>query len=86
MENTHEEKIDYIYNTLKKQEWRYKRSLYYKWVFRILIIWYLYYFIVIWLPGLINNFKDMMTPDVSKTLDNVNTEVLLNKFKSLYNK
>jgi len=86
MENTHEEKIDYIYNTLKKQEWRYKRSLYYKWVFRILIIWYLYYFIVIWLPGLINNFKDMMTPDVSKTLDNVNTEDLLNKFKSLYNK
>jgi len=37
MEINNDEKIDYIYKTLKKQESRYKRAIYYKWAFRILI-------------------------------------------------
>jgi hypothetical protein len=81
-----EEKISYIYETLKKQESRYKRGFYYKWIFRMLVIWYLYYFIIIWLPGLMNNFKSIVTPDVSKSLENIDKEKLINKFKSLYNK
>jgi hypothetical protein len=81
-----EEKINYIYDTLKKQETRYKRGLYFKWMFRILIIWYLYYFIIIWLPSLMNNFKNIVTPDISKSLENIDKEELINKFKSLYKK
>ena len=47
MENnflTKEEKIDYIYETIKKQEKREFHRQIYKWLFRIFIILYLLYF------------------------------------------
>ena len=90
MEINNDEKIDYIYKTLKKQESRYKRAIYYKWAFRILIAWYLYYFITIALPGYINIFKESIKPDIwksiSESVDNIDKEALMNKFKSLLNK
>ena len=42
---TTEEKINYIYETLKKQEARALRSTILKWGFRIFIILYLIYFV-----------------------------------------
>jgi len=44
---TQEEKIDYIYETLKKQEARVVRATLFKWGFRIAILVYIYYFITI---------------------------------------
>jgi len=81
-----EEKIDYIYNTLKKQESRHKRGLYFKWGFRIFIVIYLYYFIMVWLPGILWNFKDSITPNISKSLESIDKDELMEKFKSLYSK
>jgi hypothetical protein len=33
-----------------------------------------------------NNFKNIVTPDISKSLENIDKEELINKFKSLYKK
>lgn len=55
-----EEKVDYIYETLKKQE---KRRIWWiisKWGFRIFIVGYLYYFITFILPAMI----DKIIPDM----------------------
>lgn len=83
---TTEQKIDYIFDTLKKQESRHKRWLYFKWGFRIFIVIYLYYFIMVWLPWIMNNFKDSITPNISKSLESIDKDELMEKFKSLYNK
>ena len=89
MEKTNEEKIDYIYTTLKKQESRYKWSVWSKWIFRILLVWYFYYSFVYLLPGYIENIKESLTPDISskisESIDNIDKEELINKFKSLLN-
>lgn len=45
-----EEKIDYIYTTLKKQEARYRRKLYFKVMLVLLFIWYAYYSYMILYP------------------------------------
>lgn len=58
---TSEEKIDYIYETLKKQESRALKAAIFKWGFRIFTLVYLIYFIKVWLPALIGSF----TPDIS---------------------
>ena len=90
MEKAIEEKIDYIYETLKKQESRYKRALWSKWIFRILMIWYLYYSFVYLLPGYIENLKEMMTPNITKSvsesINNIDKDELINKFKSIIKK
>lgn len=57
MENnflTKEEKIDYIYETIKKQEKREFHRQIYKWIFRIFIILYLLYFYFFWLDKILN--------------------------------
>ncbi len=59
-ETTSEEKLDYIYTRLKKQEKSEKIWMFLKWGFRIFIVWYLYYFMTVWLPLLI----DKMIPDI----------------------
>jgi len=86
----HEEKIDYIYETLRKQEGRYKRAIWSKWIFRTLVIWYLYYSFVYLLPGYIDNLKEMLTPNITKSvsesIDKIDKEELINKFKSLITK
>lgn len=92
MENiSQEEKINYIYDTLKKQEKRYYRWLYFKWAFRILIILYIYYFIAVLLPWIISNFKDIISPQLPsniniESVEGIYKQELLNKFKTLYNK
>jgi len=51
-----EEKIDYIYDTLKKNE---RKALFwtlFKWGFRVFILIYLYYFITTGLPAVLKNF------------------------------
>ena len=83
-----EDKIDYIYDTLQKQESRYSRGVFFKWFFRLFILAYLYYFMTYWLWNILETFKNSMTPDLVENLnlDNINKEELLDKFKSLYNK
>lgn len=58
MENpiTTEEKIDYIYTTLKKNEKKVLMSGYLKWGFRLFLVWYMFYFIKVGLPLLIDSF------------------------------
>jgi len=50
---TQEEKIDYIYERLKKQEKQQKIAFILKWVFRVFIILYLYFFLTSMLPKLV---------------------------------
>ena len=57
---TIEEKIDYIYNTLKKNERKALISWVLKWWFRLFILIYMYYFITVWLPNMI----DRMIPEM----------------------
>ena len=61
-----EEKIEYIYHTLQKQESRYKRKLTFKWLFRIFIIGYLVFAYLYILPPLINNAKKIIIPQLEK--------------------
>lgn len=53
---TQEEKIDYIYDTLKKNEKRALIWTFLKWGFRIFLLWYMFYFIKVGLPLLIDSF------------------------------
>lgn len=51
---TNEEKIDYIYKTLKSNKrWGIVWAVF-KWGFRIAILWYLYYFFTVWVPSIID--------------------------------
>lgn len=90
MQMNQEEKIDYIYKTLKKQEVRYKVWFWFKWGFRILMLIYFYYFINYLLPSYVENFKDYITPNIADNITNninkIDKSELLDKFKSLYNK
>ena len=45
-----EQKIDYIFESIKKREKSDKRALFFKWGFRIFMLAYLYYFIAFALP------------------------------------
>ena len=56
---TTEEKIDYIYETLRKKERNEKIFFALKWGFRIAVFGYLYYFFMIAIPARI----DAMIPD-----------------------
>jgi len=49
---TQEEKINYIYERLKKQEKQEKIARIVKWVFRAVIVWYIYFFMAVLLPKL----------------------------------
>ncbi len=55
-----EEKIDYIYNTLKKNERKALFSWILKWWFRLFILWYMYYFITVGLPAMIDSMIPQM--------------------------
>lgn len=58
---TQEEKIDYIYNTLRKNERKALFGVIFKWGFRIFMIWYLIYFIKVGLPLIIDSFMSNMS-------------------------
>ena len=55
-----EQKIDYIFESIKKREKSDKRALFFKWGFRIFMLAYLYYFIAFALPWLIQSFIPSM--------------------------
>jgi hypothetical protein len=81
MENnflTKEEKIDYIYETIKKQEKREFHRQIYKWIFRIFIILYLLYFYFFWLDKILN-FIDTQIKEKLKI--EVDSSELIKKFK-----
>lgn len=71
-----DEKIDYIFETLKKQEKRHKWSIFYKIIFRLFIVLYILYFIFIWHKILLNKIDEYMK-DTFKV--DINTESLINK-------
>ncbi len=77
-ELSQEQKIHYIYTTLKKREKQEKIQRIIKWGFRIFIIAYLYYFIMIMLPGMIQD----MIPDMPSmpSSENLNIESVKNLF------
>ncbi len=85
---TTEAKINYIYETLQKQERRYKWWMFFKWLFRILILIYIYIFIVYMLPGLIQNFATAITPKIPgiTTETNLDTGSLLDQARQLLNR
>jgi len=81
-----EEKIDYIYETLHKQESRRTWSIVGKWVFRLALLAYLYYFITFMLPLITDNIIDKVTPDIPNiNTQDLNADALLNKAKDLLN-
>jgi uncharacterized membrane protein len=65
-----DEKIDLIYNMLDKQESRYKKNLIWKWVFRVLIIWFIVSFYTIILPKLdiTEIIKEYIAPRMSQII------------------
>jgi len=80
---TQEEKIDYIYQTLKKQEARALRATLLKWGFRVAILIYAYYFITVWLPNLLSD----LIPDMPSMTGSwgLNTESLKETFSKFLN-
>lgn len=81
MENnflTKEEKIDYIFETIKKQEKREVHRQIFKWIFRIFIISYLLYFYFFWLDKILN-FIDTQIKEKLKI--EVDSWELIKKFK-----
>ncbi len=64
-QTTTEQKIDYIYDTLKKQERNQKFRIAGKWIFRVFMIGYLVYFYQVTLPSLKAEVYDKLTPDIS---------------------
>ena len=80
---TQEEKIDYIYTTLKKQESRVFRGTIFKWWFRIFMLLYIVYFIKVWLPAMIDSLMPTMPefPDAT----NINTDVLRDAYNNFIN-
>lgn len=91
MKLTIEEKIDYIYKKIKKNE-RNKTILFIiKWWFRIFIFWFLIYFYYFWMDliaskvsqNLKNNFKNGTEIILEKKDDLINSTK--NKATNLYN-
>lgn len=60
-----EEKIDYIYEHFKKREKKEKWSFFFKWGFRIFMLFYAVYFYQVTLPALKENFIESIKPDMS---------------------
>lgn len=57
---TSEEKIDYIYRTMKRNHrWSIIWTTF-KWLFRLAILWYMYYFFTVGIPAMI----DKIVPNI----------------------
>lgn len=80
---TQEEKIDYIYDTLRKNDRKAALGTLCKWTYRLIILWYLYYFFFISLPGIVDKIpgfwwwedvgsmtKILENPEIQKFLEN----------------
>lgn len=68
MENqtlSQEQKIDYIYETLKKKEKTEKINTYIKWGFRVFLLIYLVYFYKFALPTMMDSLKSIIKPEIN---------------------
>ncbi|MCD5375015.1 hypothetical protein LR010_01020 [Candidatus Gracilibacteria bacterium] len=74
-----EEKIDYIYNILKKNERKALFGAVFKWGFRLFIIGYMIYFIKVDLPLLI----DSLIPDMPDFGDGEGVGVSTDQIKDI---
>jgi len=80
-ELTQEEKIDYIYENLIKNEKKIFWGNIVKWSFRLIIVLYLLYLYYILIPGMFQKLKEKLTP----RLPEINTSEIREKVKSLFN-
>lgn len=81
MENrelTTQEKIDYIYDSLRKQEKKERIKNIFKWWFRVFIIIYMLYFYLFWYEILINKIKQSIKI-------NINSENFIDELKNKIN-
>ena len=76
---TTDEKIDFIYKILEKQEKRYKRSIIIKTIIRLAILAYLIYFIMFWYQKLINDLKEKISFNIPTE---INYQELMDNFKN----
>lgn len=78
---TTEEKIDYIYKTLKSNQRKAAIWWIFKWWFRIFIVVYLYYFVTKGVPALIDkivpSFDSIPGVNISETLWGENSKEIL---------
>lgn len=61
---TIEEKIDYIYETLRKKEKYDKIWFFFRWGTRVFILILVLYFYKVTLPQITQNIWNMLTPDI----------------------
>lgn len=73
---TPEEKIDYIYHMLKKNQQKALFWSIFKWLYRITILGYMYYFFMISLPSIIDKI-----PSFSHPWESMNMEEIMNSPK-----
>ncbi len=81
MENlqlSQEEKIDYIFKTLQKQEKREIRKLILKTFFRIFIVIYLIYFYMFWFSKILNIINEQIKENFKVEID---SKEILNNLK-----
>ena len=82
MENlqlSQEEKIDYIFKTLQKQEKREIRKLILKTFFRIFIVIYLIYFYMFWFSKILNIINEQIKENFKVEID---SKEILNNLKN----
>jgi len=84
LEFTQDEKIDYIFEILKKQEARYKRNLIWKWIFRIIIISAILSFYIIILPKL--DTKELVSKYIAPKISEIIAPLAEETMKSVSSK
>ncbi len=85
MENlTTEEKIDYIFKTLHKQEKRELHKIIWKWLFRLFIVAYIVYFYMFWFDILINSINDKIKDSINVDM-NIDKDSIIEALKSKTN-
>lgn len=82
---TSEEKIDYIYSRLKKQESHEKIKFISRWLFRIVIVLYIVYLYKVALPAFKEELLTKITPDINLQELNIQDSETLNKVKDYIN-
>ena len=82
---TQEEKINYIYETLKKNQRKALWATLFKWGFRIFMIWYMIYFIKVGLPLLIDSLIPNI-PSISGEWTTINTDQIKNIMSEYFSK
>jgi len=82
-----EEKLDYIYTTLQKQEKRHKIGIFIKWGFRLLILVYIYIFFIYMLPSIMWSLTSNMMPQMGWwEWNSMNTKELMEMAREYFNK